>query len=451
MKVVTIGTGYVGMNTAAALAYTGHTVYGVDVDPAKIDMLRNRKAPIREAGLDELLALPELDLHFTTDLGECIQEADVVFIAVGTPSLPNGEANLDYVRSAALDISRTLLPNHDVTIVVKSTVPVGVNSLLERQIRAAIAKRGGDTHFLHFASNPEFLREGCALSDTFYPDRFVIGTRDDVAYETLYELFRPIIEQSFVPPTFVEIPNPRPNSQCVRTDQVSAEMIKYASNVFLALKISYVNEIGGLCEKLGADMADVSLGMGLDKRIAPYFLKSGLGWGGSCFPKDSLALLSMAKDYDYEMPIVQAAYDVNERQKARLIQKMLGELQFLAGRRIAVFGLTFKPKTDDVRNSPSVDIAKELVRRGAIVCVHDPEGLDMARRIYGDCGFVFCDTPMEAATDADAVVITTDWACYRSLDWAAIRDAMATPLLFDSRNLLRRLHDKTAGFRYVGL
>lgn len=451
MKVVTIGTGYVGMNTAAALAYVGHSVCGVDIDSAKVEMLRNHKSPISEAGLDDLLALDTLDLTFTTNLVECIQEADVVFIAVGTPSLPNGEANLEYVENAARDISETLLPTHDVTIVVKSTVPVGVNAMFERQIRSNIAKRGGDVSLLHFASNPEFLREGCALSDTFYPDRFIFGTEDDVAYDMLRTLFDPFIAQSFEPPAFVEMPSPRPKTQCLRTNPVSSEMIKYASNVFLALKISYANEIGGLCEKIGANMVDVSRGMGMDKRIAPYFLQSGLGWGGSCFPKDSLALLSMSKEYDYDMPIVQAAYDVNERQKSRLVQKILGELHLLRGKRIAVYGLTFKPRTDDVRNSPAVDVAKELVRRGASVVAHDPEGLSLARRIYRDCGFVFCEDPLEAAREADAIVITTDWACYQTLDWAKIRDVMRTPVLFDARNMLRNASEKLVGFRYIGL
>ncbi|MBQ4360096.1 MAG: UDP-glucose/GDP-mannose dehydrogenase family protein [Proteobacteria bacterium] len=450
MHVVTIGTGYVGINTAAALAYIGHSVWGVDVDAHKIALLKGRKAPISEAGLDDLLSLP-LDLRFTTALSECIQEADVIFIAVGTPSLPNGEANLAYVMSAAEDIGQTLRPGHDVTIVVKSTVPVGVNEMLERKIRDLVKENGGNVDYLHFASNPEFLREGTALFDTFYPDRFVIGTRDDVAFNTLHSLFEPIIAQKFEMPAFIEAPAKRPETQCLRTDQISAEMIKYASNVFLALKISYANEIAGLVEKLGGNMADISRGMGMDKRIAPYFLQSGLGWGGSCFPKDSLALLSMAKDYDYEMPIVQAAVDVNERQKARLVQKVLSKLHTLSGKRIALFGLTFKPRTDDVRNSPAVDIARELMRRGAIVVAHDPEGLALARVIYKDDGFIFCDEPEKSADGADALIIATEWPFYRTVDWARIHNLMRAPILFDARNLLRENKDLVSGFDYTGL
>ena len=450
MNIVTIGIGYVGLNTAVALAYIGHAVRGVDVDSKKIDMLREHKAPISEQGLDELLQ-QNLDLTFTTDLSKVIAEAEVIFIAVGTPSLPNGHANLSYVLSAADSIGNLLRPQHDVTVVVKSTVPVGVNSRIERQIRDAVAEHGGNTDLLHFASNPEFLREGTALMDTFYPDRIVIGTEDNKAREMLEELYRPLIEQSFAIPSCVDVPNPRPKTQCLVTNQISAEMIKYASNVFLALKISYANEIGGLAEKLGANMADISRGMGMDRRIAPYFLQSGLGWGGSCFPKDSLALLSMAKDYDYQMPIVQAAVDVNENQKNRLIQKMLNKLKVLPGKKIAVLGITFKPKTDDVRNSPSVDVAKELVARGATVTVHDPEGLANARIIYKDEGFVFCDTPLEAAKNVDAIVITTDWACYRDIDWQSMRKVMRTPYLFDSRNMLRNVKVRLEGFEYFGL
>lgn len=448
MKVVAIGTGYVGINTAVALSYIGHHVVGVDVDAHKVEMLTARKAPISEEGLDELLAADK-DIAFTTDLSSCINEADIVFIAVGTPSLPNGEANLAYVYSAADDIGRFVAPTHDMTIVVKSTVPVGVNEMLERRICTAARARGVDTSKLHFASNPEFLREGSALHDTFYPDRFVMGTTDDFAYDMLRNLFEPILNQTFEPPACVSKPQMRPATQCIRTDRVSAEMIKYASNVFLALKISYANEIAGLCEKLGGNMADVSRGMGMDKRIAPYFLQAGLGWGGSCFPKDSLALLSIAADYGYDMPIVKAAVQVNENQKTRLIHRILDKLHVLPGKRIAVFGLSFKPNTDDVRNSPAVDIALELIRRGALVSAHDPAGLDNARAIYADSGMIFCDTPELAAKDADAIVVATDWKCYLTVHWRAIRETVRTPYLFDARNLLRG-SDVVSDFDYIG-
>lgn len=435
MRVVTIGVGYVGLNTAAALAYIGHEVCGVDVDERKIALLCSGRAPISEEGLDALL-LQAKGLRFTTSLRECAGDADVIFIAVGTPSLPSGEANLSYVEQAALDIGHILKPDHDVTVVVKSTVPVGVNAKIERMIRQLVELNGGDGRYLHFASNPEFLREGCALHDTFYPDRFVIGTRDDVAYGMLRALFAPILEQTFEMPAFIGRPTERPKTQCLRTDQVSAEMIKYASNVFLALKISYANEIAGLCEKIGANMADVSAGMGMDRRIAPYFLQSGLGWGGSCFPKDTKALLSMSRDYGYAMPIVQAAVDVNERQKTRLILKMLDKMKFFAGKRVAVLGLSFKPNTDDVRNSCAVEIAQALARRGAQVAVHDPAGLEQAREIYREEPFIFCDEVMDAVTDADAAVVATEWRMYRDLDWARIRSLMREPYLMDARHLL---------------
>lgn len=436
MKVVAIGTGYVGINTAVALSYVGHEVVGVDVDERKVSMLKARKAPISEAGLDALLARDDR-IQFTSDLKSCIDDAQVVFIAVGTPSGANGEADISFVLSAADEIGAMLEPKQEMTIVVKSTVPVGVNAMIERNIRETLRRRGENDALLHFASNPEFLREGCALHDTFYPDRFVIGTRDARAFEMLQALFEPFLKQTFVPPECIESPKVRTCPECLHTDQVSAEMVKYASNVFLALKISYANEIAGLCEKIGANMADVSVGMGMDKRIAPAFLRSGLGWGGSCFPKDSKALMHMAQDYAYEMPIVSAAITVNERQKERLIQKLLARLHFFVGKKIAVLGLSFKPKTDDVRNSPSVEIAQILVKRGASVRVHDPEGLENARRIYSDCGFIFCDTVEEVVQDVDAVVLATEWEVYRSVDWEKLRRRVGTPYLLDARNLLR--------------
>ncbi|MCL2325625.1 MAG: UDP-glucose/GDP-mannose dehydrogenase family protein [Proteobacteria bacterium] len=449
MRVVTLGTGYVGLNTAVALAYLGHSVRGVDVDIEKVSKLKQKQAPIREAGLDALLSL-SLDLTFTTDLASVIEDVDVIFIAVGTPSLPNGHADLSYVHAAAKNIAECLSPRRDVTIVVKSTVPIGVNTMLERQIREHISRRGECVDFLHFASNPEFLREGCALSDMFYPDRIVIGTQDDKAHAMLSELYAPILSQSFPPPDGISIPNPRPQSQCLRTDQTSAEMIKYASNAFLATKISYINELSGLCEKLGANISDVSLGMGMDHRIAPYFLRSGLGWGGSCFPKDTLALLGIASEYDYSLPIVEAAIAVNERQKHRIVQSVLSALKVVRGARVALLGITFKPNTDDVRHSPAVDLARHLTRLGARVFVHDPVGLANARRVYAEEGFDFCDTAYEAAEGAEAIMIATDWAEYRSLDWRRILESLAQPHLFDARNLLDRNAMLALGFKYYG-
>lgn len=447
MKVINLGIGYVGLNTAAALAWIGHDVCGVDIDPAKIEMLKSGKAPIREDGLDDLLK-QATHLKYTTDISNIINEADVVFIAVGTPSLPNGHANLEYVNAAAKTIATTIMPTHDVTIVIKSTVPLGINAAIERRIRAFVAQRGGDVSKLHFASNPEFLREGCALSDTFYPDRIVIGTDDDVAFKMLSTLYAPLLDQSFAIPPSVPAPANRPKTQLLRTNQTSAEMIKYASNVFLALKISYINEISGLCEKLGANITDVATGMGMDKRIAPYFLKSGLGWGGSCFPKDIKALLQIGGDYGYDMPIIKAAWDVNENQKDRVVRQIQDELKIVCGKKIAFFGLTFKPNTDDVRNSPAVDLANKLIALGADVVFHDPVGLTNAKKVYADDAFSFADTPIAAATGADAIVIATEWKDYATLDYAKIKRVMNTPFLFDTRHVLNAAALRNIGFTY---
>lgn len=449
MKVINLGIGYVGLNTAAALAWIGHDVCGIDIDPVKIEKLKNGQTPIREDGLDDLLRQTS-HIQYTTDISSVVQDADIIFIAVGTPSLPNGHANLEYVNAAAKSIAMTLLPTHDVTIVIKSTVPLGINAAIERRIRSTIAQRGGDVSKLHFASNPEFLREGCALSDTFYPDRIVIGTEDDVAFRMLSELYAPLLNQTFAIPPSVPAPANRPKVQLLRTTQTSAEMIKYASNVFLALKVSYINEISGLCEKLGADITDVATGMGMDKRIAPYFLKSGLGWGGSCFPKDTKALLQIGNDYGYDMPLIQAAWDVNENQRLRVIRQIQEELKLLPGKKIAFFGLTFKPNTDDVRNSPAVELANQLITLGAHVVFHDPVGLPNARQVYADAAFTFADSPIDAATDADAIIIATEWKTYSNLDYAAIRRVVKTPCIFDTRHVLNENAIRNLGFTYRG-
>ncbi len=449
MKVINLGIGYVGLNTAAALAWIGHDVCGVDIDPQKIEMLKKGVAPIREDGLDELLKATSR-LKYTTSIEPIINDADIIFIAVGTPSLPNGHANLAYVNDAAKDIAMSIMPTHDVTIVIKSTVPLGINAAIEHRIREVVAGRGGNQNLLHFASNPEFLREGCALSDTFYPDRIVIGTEDDKAFAMLSELYAPLLNQTFEIPASVPAPANRPRTKLLRTNQTSAEMIKYASNVFLALKISYINEISGLCEKLGANVADVAAGMGMDKRIAPYFLKSGLGWGGSCFPKDTKALLQIANDYGYDTPIIQAAWDVNEAQKTRVIRQLQDELKILNGKKITFFGLTFKPNTDDVRNSPAVELARMLIALGAYVTFNDPVGLDNARKVYADEAFKFVDDPVVAATDADALIIATEWPQYAKIDYSAIKKVMHESNIFDTRNLLNGQAVRALGFTYRG-
>lgn len=447
MNVVVIGTGYVGLNTAVALAYCGHTVYGVDVDKSKVDLLNKGIPTIFEEGLPELLpTLTEsLKLSFSTEYSH-IPYSDVVFITVGTPSNPDGSANLSYIYSVVDSIIAELklhTPKQNLTIVIKSTVPFGVNSKIERLIRSSLSSDANEK--LSFASNPEFLREGTALFDTFFPDRIVIGTSDDASI-FLNALYEPILFRAFKPLSFISnerIPESLP--KLLITDQISAEMIKYASNCFLALKISFANELSGLAQLLGANMQDISAGMGMDKRIAPYFLNSGLGWGGSCFPKDTLALLSIGKDYNYGLPIIQASVDVNNNQISKLIFNIQSKLHTLHGKRIAIFGITFKPNTDDVRNSLAIPLATKLSKLGADVVLTDPQGLENAKSLYKDSNFTFATTPEEAALDADAIIVATEWKEYRDLDWTRIACLMRSEdsrFLFDGRNILYSSHYK---------
>ena len=439
MNVVVIGTGYVGLNTAVALAYLNHSVIGIDVSPSKVESLNKGIPTISEEGLPELLASlsGSPNLSFTTSY-KPISSADVVFITVGTPSNPDGSANLSYIYSAVNSIITELKfskPTHSLTIVIKSTVPIGVNSAIESLIRDALPS---SNHYIHFCSNPEFLREGTALLDTFYPDRIIIGSNDPASFSTLKTLYADLITHSFTKPDFISnIDEDNLNDVPVLcTDPLSSEMIKYASNCFLALKISYANEISNLARALGANMKDISKGMGFDHRIAPYFLNHGLGWGGSCFPKDSLALLSIAKEYNLSLPITQASVDVNNSRIPTLISILLSKLHTLYGKRITLFGITFKPKTDDVRNSLPIDLAKELVRRGAVVTLTDPVGLSNAQSIYSNEGFLFNDDPYFSTKNADALIISTDWQLYKDLDYKQVTSNMKNKIIFDARNAL---------------
>ena len=437
MNVVVIGTGYVGLNTAVALAYLNHSVIGIDVSPSKVESLNKGIPTISEEGLPELLASlsGSPNLSFTTSY-EPISSADVVFITVGTPSNPDGSANLSYLYSAVDSIVAQLNSKHitkDLTIVIKSTVPIGVNSAIESRIKNDVFH----SSLIHFCSNPEFLREGTAILDTFYPDRIILGSNDEHSFSTLKTLYYDLINHSFNHPDSLPSvkydPTPVP---VLCTDPLSSEMIKYASNCFLALKISYANEISNLARALGANMKDISKGMGFDHRIAPYFLNHGLGWGGSCFPKDSLALLSIAKEYDLSLPITQASVDVNNSRIPTLISILLSKLHTLYGKKITLFGITFKPKTDDVRNSLPIDLAKELVRRGAIVTLTDPVGLPNARSVYSDEGFIFNDDPYISTKNADALIISTDWQLYKDLDYKQVTSNMKNKIIFDARNAL---------------
>jgi len=406
MKVCVIGTGYVGLTTGLCLAYIGHDVCCLDVDANKIDSLRQGIPTIYEPGIRELLAMVSDRIRFTDDASEALHEAQVVFIAVGTPPLPDGNPDLRYLRQAGEEIGKRLNGNSPV-VVNKSTVPVGSGNWIESIVRDSYQAHHGRSPQGNFsvASNPEFLREGSAIHDSLYPDRIVIGGGDGCALHVLEDLYRPIMEQSFPSPAFAPRPEGFGAVALVTTDLASAELIKYAANSFLSIKISFANEVSHLAERVGANIKQVMRGIGLDARIGPRFLQAGLGWGGSCFGKDTAALIATAREYGTCMRIVQAARDVNYDQRALAVDRILRAVKILKGRTIGILGLAFKPNTDDLRDSPALEIAQRLVDRGAKVRAHDPIALDHAQRTRGESGIAFCPTVEEVFDGADAVLL----------------------------------------------
>lgn len=450
MRVAIIGTGYVGLTTGVALAYLGHQVVGVDVDAEKIARLQRGDIPIYEPHLAELLQLAQANITFTTDYATAIAPAQVVFIAVGTPPLPDGNPDLTYVRQAAQGVGLHLKQAFTV-IVNKSTVPIGSGNWVETLIEEALKTRPDAPVQFAVASNPEFLREGSALHDTLYPDRVVLGTQEPRALEILHTLYQPILEQTFTPPSFLPRPADVAAVPLITTDVTSAELIKYAANAFLALKISFINEMAQLAERVGADVTQIARGIGLDKRIGTQFLQAGIGWGGSCFGKDTAALIATARDYGLGMAIVQASRMVNAQQRQWVVEKLRHILKILQGRRVGLLGLAFKPHTDDLRDAPALDIAQQLVERGVGVRVHDPVALPRAQREWPKLEVQYCPAVETLAQDCDALVLVTDWPQYRDLPWEHLATRMRQPLLLDGRNFLDRERLRRAGFTYVGL
>jgi UDPglucose 6-dehydrogenase len=452
MKVCVVGTGYVGLTTGVSLAFLGHDVTCVEIDQSKVDMLRAGRCPIYEPGMEDLLAEASAKLHFTTSYGEGVPGADVVFVAVQTPSSADGSPDLRYLRSAAETVAQHL--DHSFTVVVnKSTVPIGSGNWVDAILRDSFAQREDRPEGVEFAvaSNPEFLREGNAIHDTLYPDRIVIGSDNPRSLEVLNQLYRPIINQTFTAPGFLPRPDDISAVPLVSTDLASAELIKYAANAFLALKISYVNEIGQLARKVGADITEVARGIGLDERIGSRFLEPGVGWGGSCFGKDTKALIATASEYNYEMPIVRAARDVNERQRVIAVERLQDELRILKGRRVGLLGLAFKPNTDDLRDSPTIDIAQLLIARGARVRLHDPIAGERFKREYPELAPHLTETIDGLFDDCDAVVLVTKWPQYLEMDWAKFVGLMRTPILLDGRHALDADRMTRLGYRYLAI
>ena len=456
MRVTVIGTGYVGAVTGACLSYLGHHVTCVDTDSSKIERLQRGELPIYEPLLEELLCLAANrgGIDFTTALGQAAAESDVIFIAVGTPPLPSGEANLAYLEAAARGIGAAMDDSRYRVVVNKSTVPVGSGNLVETLVREGVKEAGcPDPKQIRFgvASNPEFLREGCAVSDSLYPDRVVLGTEDKQALEVMMRLYEPLVRQQFDAPPFLPRPAGFVSVPLVSTSLTSAEMIKYAANAFLALKIGFANEIANLCERVGADVLEVMNGIGRDSRIGARFLNAGLGWGGSCFGKDVQSLLHTAREYGYESRMLAATLEVNRAQRHLVIQKLQEKLFILKGRTIGLLGLSFKPETDDERDAPSLEIAERLLQMGARVKANDPIAMDACRQARPELNIRYCESAQETAEEADALVLVTEWRQFAELDMGELAARMAQRILVDGRNLFDPAAARRAGLDYSGI
>jgi UDPglucose 6-dehydrogenase len=431
MRVTMIGSGYVGLVSGACLADFGHEVVCVDKDESKIAALLEGRMPIYEPGLEQLVAsnVAAGRLRFTVDLADAVGDAEAVFIAVGTPSRRgDGHADLSYVHAAAREVAAA--SSGYTVVVTKSTVPVGTGDEVERIVR----ETNPEAEFA-VVSNPEFLREGAAIGDFKRPDRIVIGSEDARAIEVMRAIYRPLYLNA---------------SPIVLMSRRGAELTKYAANAFLATKITFINEIADLCEKVGASVQDVARGVGLDGRIGAKFLHAGPGYGGSCFPKDTLALLKTSQDFDAPQRIVEAVVAVNDNRKRamgrKVIQAMDGDVR---GKTVAVLGLTFKPNTDDMRDSPAIAIVQVLQDAGAAVRAHDPQGTEQARLVLKDV--TYCDGPYEALEGADALVIVTEWDAFRALDLKRVKALLNQPVLVDLRNIYRRAEAEAAGLNYFGV
>ncbi len=431
MKIAVVGSGYVGLVLGACLAENGNTVACVDKDESKIKTLSSGKMPIYEPGLEELVVRNQHEerLTFTTDLPSSVLSSDIVFIAVGTPQGEDGAADLQHVLGVAREIGRAI--NKYTVVVDKSTVPVGTAS----KVRAAIA--GETTQPFSVVSNPEFLKQGAAIEDFMKPDRVVIGVeeKDERAASLMKELYGPFT---------------RTGAPILMMSTASAELCKYAANSILATRISFMNEIANVCELLGADVDHVRKAIGSDRRIGTSFLFPGVGYGGSCFPKDTQALLRSTADKGYDFKILRAVEEVNDRQKLRLVDKIEQHFGDLSGRTIAVWGLAFKPRTDDMREAPAIPIIERLLARGAKVRAYDPAALPVARRIF-DGRISLCERSYEALAGADALAIITEWNEFREPDFAKMRTVMKAPVVFDGRNIYSPEHMRALGFTYFSI
>ncbi|CAN5758650.1 UDP-glucose/GDP-mannose dehydrogenase family protein [soil metagenome] len=446
MNVTIIGTGYVGLTTGVALAFMGHDVTCVDKNPAIVEQLANGQPTIHEDGLGELLNKAKPNLTFSTDIPN-LSGRGVVLIAVGTPTKHNGDADLQYVDAAAQEVAERIAPGAELVVVNKSTVPIGSAKHVEGILHRSLAAAGVEAA-VWVASNPEFLAEGRAIHDTLYPDRIVIGADHPTAVGLLRELDAPLLEQTFEPP--LETPRPERYTlpPLITTTPTSAELTKYAANSFFATKISFINEFAGLAERVGADITEVARAIGLDNRIGTQNLQAGIGWGGSCFGKDTRAIITTAKSYDYPMQIVESAIEVNQRQRLHIIDRLQSHLKVLRGTTIGLLGLAFKGNTDDLRDAPALTLIEHLHDRGAVIRVHDPVAMPSARKLYPDLPVEYCEDVPCLALGCDAIIVVTDWQEYKRLPLAEMKERMRGDFLLDARNLLNPADVKRHGFTY---
>lgn len=436
MKICVFGTGYVGLVTGVCLAEVGNTVSCVDIDQNKINNLKKGISPIFEPGLSELLAnnIKSNRLFFTTNPTESIENSEIIYIAVGTPSDENGAANLKWVKEVAGEIGRYL--NGNKTIILKSTVPVGTNILVKTIIQEELKKRGKPYHF-NMISNPEFLREGCAINDCMKPDRIIVGCENSEAKELILRIYKP----------FIDDPN-----QVLFMDLKSSELTKYAANAILATKISFMNELSMLCEKLDANIEDIKRGISLDHRIGPHFINAGLGYGGSCFPKDVKALIHSANEYCLEFPILNAVEEINQIQRTRFIQLILSKLKPLS--KVSIWGIAFKPGTDDIREAPALEIMHALIKEGHSICAFDPVASENSKKYFLETApnlshlISYCDDQYMALDNSDTLVISTEWEPFKEPDFERIKKSLKSNTIFDGRNIYNLGLMKELGFNY---
>ncbi|HEY9640691.1 MAG TPA: UDP-glucose/GDP-mannose dehydrogenase family protein [Coleofasciculaceae cyanobacterium] len=457
MRVCVIGTGYVGLVTGVCLAHIGHQVICVDNNAEKVKLMQSGQSPIFEPGLSDLMqtAIQNRHIEFTTDLAAGVTHGEVLFIAVGTPPLPTGESDTRYVEAVARGIGEYLTGDYKV-IVNKSTVPIGSGDWVRMLVLDGVAERqkalvgaGGSVASelkvdFDVVSNPEFLREGSAIYDTFNPDRIVLGSSSPRAIAMMQDLYAPIISREYAEDQLL------PSVSTLVTDLSSAEMVKYAANAFLATKISFINEVANICDRVGADVTQVAKGIGLDSRIGNKFLYAGIGWGGSCFPKDVAALIHTADDYGYEAQLLKATVSVNQRQRLIAVEKLQKTLKILKGKTIGLLGLTFKPDTDDLRDAPALDLIEQLHRLGAKIKAYDPLVSQSGMR-HGLSNVNVETDPERLADGCDALVLVTEWQMFRTLDYSKMAASMGSAILIDGRNFLDQQALEAAGYRYIGI